>query len=179
MSVTAPSVTLPPTVSGAAGSLVTATRLYCSLLLVVLCTTIRPAIAADNLGLASGLSFTDDSSGNFPIVGDHLDDGDVARGHAALVFIGASHCWNTNREAERVVEIYPRFRDRVHFVIIDADHPSAAQRPLLDAHYHGMIPTVVVLDPNGAVVYERAGETASTRADTRTLETLLGKAAGN
>ena len=153
--------------------------LCCALLLAAFCGSIQPAAAADNLRLASGLSYTDDSSTNFPIVGDHLDDGEVARGHAALVFIGASHCWNTNREAERVVTLYPRFRDRVHFVIIDADHPSTAQRPLLDAHYHGMIPTVVVLDPTGAVVYERAGETASTRADSRTLEALLDKASGN
>ena len=32
------------------------------------------ALAADNLTLAPGLSFTDDSSDNFPVRGDHLPD---------------------------------------------------------------------------------------------------------
>jgi hypothetical protein len=137
-----------------------------------------PVLAADNLGLASGLSFTDDSSANFPIVGDHLGDADSGPGRATLLFIGTAHCWNTNREAERVVALYPRFRDRMRFVVIDVDHPSEAQRPLLDAHYHGLIPTVVVLDPRGAVIYERAGETAATRGDSRPLATLLSKAVG-
>jgi len=138
-----------------------------------------PALAADNLRLASGLSFTDDSSANFPIVGDHLDDADAGAGHATLLFIGTAHCWNTNREAERVVALYPLFRDRMRFVVIDVDHPSEAQRPLLDAHYHGLIPTVVVLDPRGAVLYERAGETAATRGDSAPLSTLLNKAVGD
>ena len=35
------------------------------------------ALAADNLSLAPGLSFTDDSSDSFPIRGDHLTDAEV------------------------------------------------------------------------------------------------------
>jgi hypothetical protein len=150
--------------------------LLCAIVALSLLCVAAAALAADNLRLATGLSFSDDSSSNFPIVGDDLGDGDVGRGRAALIFIGASHCWNTNREAERVVALYPRFRDRMSFVIIDADHPSDAQRPLLAAHYRGLIPTLVVLTPSGAVAYERAGETVSTRGDTRALEALLSKA---
>lgn len=146
--------------------------------LVVLCGLFaaHPAPAADNLRLASGLSFTDDSSSNFPIEGDHLSDGNLTPGRAAIAFFGASHCWNTNREAERVVAPYPRFRDRVSFVIVDVNHPSDAQRPLLAAHYHGSIPTLVVVAPSGSVLYERAGETASARGDSLALEALLTKA---
>jgi hypothetical protein len=145
---------------------------------VVLCGlfAVRPAPAADNLRLAPGLSFTDDSSSTFPIEGDDLSDGDITPGRAVIAFFGASHCWNTNREAERVVALYPRFRDRMSFVIVDVNHPSEAQRSLLAAHYHGSIPTLVVFAPNGAVLYERAGETASARGDSRALEALLTKA---
>jgi hypothetical protein len=138
----------------------------------------QAALAADNLRLAPGLSFTDDSSSTFPIEGDHLEDGVVTRGRAAIAFFGASHCWNTNREAERLVALYPRFRERISFVIVDVNHPSHAQRPLLAAHYHSAIPTLVVFAPSGAVLYERAGETASARGDTRALETLLNRAIG-
>jgi hypothetical protein len=73
------------------------------------------------------------------------------------------------------VALYPRFRDRMSFVIVDVNHPSDAQRSLLAAHYHGSIPTLVVFAPNGAVLYERAGETANTRGDSRALEALLSK----
>src|SRR5262249_25824789 len=67
--------------------------------------------AADNLRLASGLSFTDDSSADFPIRGDHLEDAERRPGRATVMFFGASHCWNTNREAERLVALYPKYRD--------------------------------------------------------------------
>src|SRR5438132_3985369 len=134
------------------------------------------ALAADHLTLAPGLSFTDDSSDNFPIRGDHLADAEVVEGRAAVVFFGASNCWNTNREAERLVALYPKFRDRVSFIIVDVNHPSEAQRPLLKA-YKGYIPTLVVFPRNGMVLYARSGETADKRGDAGALEALMSKAA--
>src|SRR6058998_2408731 len=100
-----------------------------------LLTLTRLALAAENLTLAPGLSFTDDSSDSFPIRGDHLGDAEFGKGRAAVAFFGASNCWNTNREAERLVALYPMFRDRVSFIIVDVNHPSNAQRPLLKAYY--------------------------------------------
>src|SRR5262245_61302732 len=79
--------------------------------------------AAANLQLAPGLSFSDDSSGNFPIVGSDLDDGHVT-GRAAVIFFGTSHCWNTAREAERLVKLYPRYRDQIDFVVVDLNRVS-------------------------------------------------------
>ena len=81
----------------------------------------RPARAADDLHLAPGLSFTDDSSDAFPIRGRHLADATTGDGKATIVFFGASNCWNTNREAERLVSLYPKYKDRVRFV---ADSPK-------------------------------------------------------
>src|SRR5262245_17313967 len=87
------------------------------LLLVVLFVTLQslaspsPTEAADKLRLAPNLSFTDDSSTDFPIRGDHLDEVKPRPGRATVLFFGASHCWNTNREAERLVALYPKYRD--------------------------------------------------------------------
>lgn len=134
------------------------------------------AYAAEDLRLAPGLSFTDDSSASFPIEGTRLDEAEVGHGRATVVFFGAAQCWNTNREAERLVELYPRFRDSVRFVVVDVSHPSDAQRALLATHYRGYIPTLVVLAPDGKVLYARAGETATRRADTAPLEKLLAQA---
>jgi len=152
-----------------------------ALLLAALVTVIAPtwARAAENLRLAPDLSFTDDSSSRFPIEGDRLGDAELVKGRAALVFFGAAHCWNTNREAERVIALYPKFRDRVSFIVVDVAHPSDAQRPLLKAHYRGYIPTLAIFATDGTVAYERSGETASERGDTRALAALLDNATRN
>jgi hypothetical protein len=132
--------------------------------------------AADNLRLAPRLSFTDDSSDDFPIQGDHLEDAGRRPGRATVMFFGASHCWNTNREAERIVSFYPKYRDRVSFVVVDVAHPSPSQRPFLETYYRGSIPTVVVLGRDGTTVYAGAGETAATRGDTGVLDSLITRA---
>jgi len=144
--------------------------------LVVVAAHAIAAYGADNLRLAPGLSFSDDSSASFPIAGEHLDDAAVGEGRATIAFFGTAHCWNTNREAERLVALYPKYRDRVRFVIVDVEHPSDDQRALIAQHYHGAIPTVVVLAPDGKVLYSRSGETGGTRGDTTRLDQLLGDA---
>ena len=136
-------------------------------------------IGADNLQLAPGLSFTDDSSSAFPIRGDGLDDAESRPGRATVIFFGTSHCWNTNREAERLVALYPKYRNRMTFLTVDVTHPSPSQVPLIKRYYRGAIPTLVILGPDGAVLYVRAGETASTRGDTQRLDSLLNSASGN
>jgi len=136
------------------------------------------ARGATDLRLAPGLSFTDDSSDDFPIRGQDLEDAESRPGRATVMFFGASHCWNTNRDAERLVAVYPKYRDRVHFIIVDVKRPSTAQRPLMKSYYRGSIPTLVVLAPGGGPVYARAGETARTRGDTRGLDSLITRALG-
>ena len=136
------------------------------------------ARGATDLHLAPGLSFTDDSSDDFPIRGENLEDAESRPGRATVMFFGASHCWNTNREAERLVALYPKYRDRVRFIIVDVNRPSAAQRPLMKSYYRGSIPTLVVLAPDGGPIYVRAGETARTRGDTRGLDSLITKTLG-
>lgn len=131
---------------------------------------------ASDLKLAPDLSFTDDSSSNFPIEGKNLSYGSIAADHATVIFFGTANCWNTAREAERLVQLYPRYKDKIRFVVVDLRSPSTAQQPLIDRYYHGYIPTIAVIDSSGNVLYDRAGETANERGDASNLQKLLDSA---
>src|ERR1700737_307168 len=104
--------------------------------------TEAPSASATDLKLAPALSFSDDSSATFPIVGKNLSDGSLANDHATVIFFGTANCWNTAREAERLVRVYPQYKDKIHFVIVDLRSPSVAQRGLIARYYHGYIPTI-------------------------------------
>jgi hypothetical protein len=131
---------------------------------------------ATDLALAPGLSFTDDSSAAFPIRGENLPDGKIASDRPTAIFFGTSHCWNTNREAERYVALYGKHREDARFLVVDLENPSTEQRNLIARFYRGAIPTLAFLDRNGEVVYNRAGETARERGDTSALDENLRKA---
>jgi len=131
---------------------------------------------AANLSLAPNLSFTDDSSSAFPIRGENLPDGKIASDRPTAIFFGTSHCWNTNREAERFVALYGKHREDARFVVVDLENPSADQRNLIARFYRGAIPTLTFLDRRGEVVYNRAGETARERGDASALEEILKQA---
>ncbi len=128
---------------------------------------------AIHLTLAPGLSFVDDSSSNFPIRRENLTDGRIASDRPTVIFFGTSHCWNTNREAERFVELYRKEKDSARFLVVDLDHPSPDQKALVTRFYRGSIPTLAFLDRKGNVVYNRSGETWSTRGDSSALEEIL------
>jgi len=132
---------------------------------------------ARDLTLAPNLSFTDDSSSNFPIRGKNVEDGRIASDRPTAIFFGTSHCWNTNREAERFVALYAKTGEAARFLVVDLDHPSPDQRVLVSRFYRGSIPTLAFLDRSGKVVYNDAGETARQRGDTSRLEEILRKAA--
>jgi hypothetical protein len=131
---------------------------------------------ARNLSLAPDLSFTDDSSSNFPIRGENLGDGRIASDRPTAIFFGTSHCWNTNREAERFVAVAGRVKEAVRFLVVDLNHPARDQKVLVSRFYRGYIPTLAILDSSGKVIYNRSGETASQKGDTAGLEELLRKA---
>ena len=131
---------------------------------------------ASGLSLAPGLSFTDDSSSNFPIRGERLGEGEIATGRPTIAFFGTSHCWNTNREAERLVAFYAKHAGEARFLIVDLDHPARAQKKLVEAYYHGYIPTLAFFDRNGKNVYDKSGETARTRGDISGLEDIFNTA---
>jgi hypothetical protein len=145
----------------------------CALLAQMTAVAVPRARGASDLKLAPKLSFDDDSSSNFPIQGRKLSDGPGRTGEATLIFFGTSNCWNTAREAERLVKLYPQFQNRIHFVIVDLRNVAPAQQPLVSHYYHGYIPTITAINSGGKVIYNRAGETATIRGDTSNLQRLL------
>ena len=82
----------------------------------------------------------------FPSTAKNLSDGSIAADHATVIFFGTANCWNTAREAERLVQLYPRYKDKIRFVVVDLRSPSLAQRALIARYYHGYIPTIAVID---------------------------------
>lgn len=135
-----------------------------------------PPGGATNLSLAPDLSFTDDSSANFPIRGENVAAGQPASDRPTAMFMGTAHCWNTNREAERFVALYRKHSDEARFLVVDLDHPSAEQKKLVARFSTGFIPTLAFLDRTGKVVYNRAGETSRERGDISALERILREA---
>jgi hypothetical protein len=157
-------------------ALVVSVSLVVSLIFAIALAAELPGPPATDLKLAPSLSFSDDSSSNFPIEGKNLSDGSVANDHATVIFFGTANCWNTAREAERLVQLYPQYKDKIRFVVVDLRNPSLAQQALIGRYYHGYIPTIAVIDRDGKVLYDRAGETASGRGDTSGLQKLLDSA---
>ncbi len=139
----------------------------------VACLASNPARAASNLHLAPSLSFTDDSSANFPIAGNDLQDAAGVPDRATIIFFGTAHCWNTNREAERLVALYSKYRDRINFIVVNLDDVSSAQGELATRYFRGYIQTITVIDSHGRVIYDRAGETGTARGDASNLEAII------
>jgi thioredoxin-like negative regulator of GroEL len=130
-----------------------------------------PLWAAENLKLNQHLDYSSDSQDGPLITGDDLDDGVVA-GKPAYVIIYGEGCFNSKRQARRTVELYEKYRGRVQFVVVDMDKKhSAAQDELVRKFYKGYIPHVVVLNREGAVVYDASGE-----VDSGKITNLLDKA---
>ena len=152
------------------------TSIVVSLIFAIALAAEVPGPPATDLKLAPDLSFSDDSSANFPIEGKNLSDGSLAGDHATVIFFGTANCWNTAREAERLVQLYPQYKDKIHFVVVDLRSPSLAQSVLIARYYHGYIPTIAVIDSSGKILYDRAGETASERGDTSNLQKLFDSA---
>lgn len=121
--------------------------------------------AIDNLKLNPKLDYASDSLDGPLITGDDSSSGFVA-GKPNYVFIYGEGCFNSKRQARRTVELYNKYRDRVHFVVVDLDVPrSPEQQKLVKQFYKGYIPHVVVLNARGDSLYNQSGEVDSERIE--------------
>jgi len=119
----------------------------------------------DNLKLNPKLDYTSDSLNGPLITGDDTQSGFVA-GKPNYVIIYGEGCFNSKRQARRTVELYNKYRDRVHFVVVDLDVPrSPGQQKLVKQFYKGYIPHVVVLNASGEALYSQSGEVESERIE--------------
>jgi thiol-disulfide isomerase/thioredoxin len=134
------------------------TLLQLSLLLTLTATT---SFAIDNLKLNSQLNYSSDSLDGPLITGDDALSGFVA-GKTNYVIMYGEGCFNSKRQARRTVELYNKYRNQVHFVVVDLDAKrSPEQQKLVKQFYKGYIPHVVVLDANGNPLYNSSGEVES------------------
>ena len=117
----------------------------------------------DNLKLNSKLDYSSDSLDGPLITGDDTQSGFVA-GKLNYVIIYGEGCFNSKRQARRTVELYNKYRNQVHFVVVDLDEKrSPEQQKLVKEYYQGSIPHVLILDANGKPLYNSAGEVDSKR----------------
>ena len=134
------------------------TLLQLSLLLTL---TVTTSFAIDNLKLNSQLNYSSDSLDGPLITGDDAQAGFVA-GKTNYVIMYGEGCFNSKRQARRTVELYNKYRNQVHFVVVDLDAKrSPEQQKLVKQFYKGYIPHVVVLDANGNPLYNSSGEVDS------------------
>lgn len=123
--------------------------------------TVTTSFAIDNLKLNSQLNYSSDSLDGPLITGDDALSGFVA-GKTNYVIMYGEGCFNSKRQARRTVELYNKYRNQVHFVVVDLDAKrSPEQQKLVKQFYKGYIPHVVVLDANGNPLYNSSGEVES------------------
>ena len=89
-------------------------------LFVLLLLTGPAVFAIENLQLNSKLDYTSDSIDGPLITGSDAQSGFVA-GKPNYVIIYGEGCFNSKRQARRTVELYNKYRNQVHFVVIDLD----------------------------------------------------------
>jgi hypothetical protein len=143
------------------------TLLQLSLLLTL---TVTTSFAIDNLKLNSQLDYSSDSLDGPLITGDDAQAGFVA-GKTNYVIMYGEGCFNSKRQARRTVELYNKYRNQVHFVVVDLDAKrSPGQQKLVKQFYKGYIPHVVVLDANGNPLYNSSGE-----VDSKEIEGVFAK----
>jgi thiol-disulfide isomerase/thioredoxin len=131
-----------------------------AVLLLSLCSQV---FGIDNLKLNSKLDYSSDSLDGPLITGEDAQSGFVS-GKTNYVIIYGEGCFNSKRQARRTVELYNKYRDQVHFVVVDLDEKrSPEQQKLVKKYYEGSIPHVLILDANGKPLYNSAGEVDSKR----------------
>jgi hypothetical protein len=138
-----------------------------SLLLAFIAPTL---FGIDNLKLNQKLDYGSDSLDGPLITGDDAQSGFLP-GKTNYVIIYGEGCFNSKRQARRTVDLYNKYRDQVHFVVVDLDvRRSPEQQQLVKQYYQGFIPHVVVLDASGKALYNSDGEVES-----RVIEGLFEK----
>ena len=124
----------------------------------------------ENLKLNSRLDYQTDSLDGPLMTGDDAQSGFVP-GKTNYVIIYGEGCFNSKRQARRTVELYNKYRNQVHFVVVDLDvKRSPEQQQLVKQYYQGSIPHVLVLGANGKPLYNSAGE-----VDSSTIEAVFSK----
>ncbi len=89
----------------------------------------------DNLKLNQKLDYQSDNLDGPLITGDDMQSGFLP-GRTNYVIIYGEGCFNSKGQAWRTVDLYNKYRDRVHFVVVDLDiRRSPSQQQLIKRFY--------------------------------------------
>lgn len=127
-----------------------------ALLLVAPCLV----VGAENLKINPHLDYSDHNKKQGPLItGDDMDSG-IVKGVPNYIIFYMEKCYNAKRQARITVHMYNKYRDIVHFVIIDVDQPMTEEMRMLRQKYcFKVIPHTTILDRDGNVVFDYTGET--------------------
>ncbi len=142
-------------------------------MLVILFTIMLPALAvgAENLRLNSHLNYKKNNHQGPLIMGKHMTEG-MKRGVVNYIVFYAEFCYNAKRQARTTVDLYQKYKGRVHFVVVDYEYGwSPAQNKLVQEFFTRYIPHIVILDRQGRPVFNYIGQ-----APESTLEQWLNAA---
>lgn len=129
-----------------------------ALLLGLFLLAVPTVFSIDNLKLNEHLDYGSDSLDGPLITGSDAQSGFVP-GKPNYVIIYGEGCFNSKRQARRTVDLYNKYHEQVHFVVVDLDvQRSPEQQKLVKQYYKGYIPHVVVLDARGEPLYNEPGE---------------------
>src|SRR5208283_1376680 len=76
--------------------------------------------AADNLVLSPNLDYYHNKKQGPLITGNNMNDG-LAKGVPNFILFYGEECYNSKRQARLTVHMYEKYKDRVHFVVVDLD----------------------------------------------------------
>jgi len=123
--------------------------------------------AAENLAINPKLDYSDHNKSQGPLItGEHMEDG-AEKGMPNYIFFYMEKCYNAKRQALITVHLYEKYKDRVHFVVVDLNKQplSEPQKQLRQKYCFGLIPHETLLDKNGSAVFDYTGETDEATLD--------------
>jgi len=119
-------------------------------------------VAGTDLKLNPKLRYGSDSNDGPLITGKDLDYAKLSTQKPSHIIFHHRECYNSKRQAKRTVELYDKFKEKVNFIVIDLDEVrNKDQVGLKRKYYTHYIPHVTILNKNGKVIYDRAGEVST------------------
>src|SRR5262249_44008887 len=115
--------------------------------------------SADNLVLNPHLDYSEHNKRQgLLITGQNMDDG-FEKGKVNYVLFYFEKCYNAKRQARVTVNLYNKYKERVHFVIVDLDLLlTSAQMKLARKYCSGKIPHLTILNGKGGLIFDYTGE---------------------
>ena len=149
---------------------------YCFSAFLILFLFISNNISAGtDLKINPKLRYSSDSNDGPLITGKDLSNAKLSPEKPSHVIFYHRECYNSKRQAKRTVELYDKYKEKINFIIIDLDQiRNNDQVNLKRKYYKNYIPHVTILNKDGKVIYDRAGE-VSTAKLSEILESQINK----